>query len=131
MFTVPLCFIGASFGLFFTGQTVSVISFVGLIILVGIIINNGIVLVDYTNQLRAEGMEKDAALLKAGYDRLRPVLITSLTTIIAMLPLAFSTGEGAEMKVPLSVTIVGGLFSATLMTLLVIPVIYSLLEKKK
>jgi HAE1 family hydrophobic/amphiphilic exporter-1 len=131
MLTVPLCFIGATFGLFITGQTLSVISFVGLIILVGIITNNGIVLVDYINQLKNEGMETNAALIKAGHDRIRPVLITSVSTIIALLPLAFSVGEGAEMKVPLSVTIVGGLTSATIMTLLVIPVLYSIFEKKQ
>jgi HAE1 family hydrophobic/amphiphilic exporter-1 len=129
MFTVPLCFIGVSLALFISGQTVSVISFVGLIILCGIITNNGIVLIDYVNQLRENGVEKHEAILKAGHDRIRPVLITSLSTVIAMIPLAFSSGQGSEMKTPLAVTIIGGLLSATFMTLVVIPVIYSLVDR--
>jgi len=129
MFTFPLCLIGASFALFLTGQTISVISFVGLIVLSGIILNNGIVLIDYANQLRAQGISKHEALLKAGYDRLRPVLITSSTTVIAMLPMAISKAEGSEMMNPIAWTIIGGLLSATFFTLVIIPVVYSLVDK--
>jgi HAE1 family hydrophobic/amphiphilic exporter-1 len=129
MFTFPLCIIGVSFALFFTGNTISVPSFVGLIVLSGIILNNGIVLIDYANQLRLSGVEKHEALLKAGFDRLRPVVITSLTTVIAMLPMALSSAEGAEMKNPIAITIIGGLLSATFFTLVIIPVVYSLVDR--
>jgi len=129
MFTFPLCLIGVAFALFLTGNTISVVSFVGLIILSGIILNNGIVLIDYANQLRAQGVEKHEALLQAGYDRLRPVLITSTTTVIAMLPMALSKAEGAEMTNPIAWTVIGGLLSATFFTLVIIPVVYSLVDK--
>ena len=129
MFTVPLSLIGVSIALFITGHTVSVPSFVGLIVLSGIVVNNGIVLIDYANQLRNRGIEKHEALIKAGYDRMRPVFITALTTMIGMLPMAISKAEGAEMKNPMAVTIIGGLLSATFFTLVVIPVIYSLFDK--
>ncbi|MFA7074118.1 MAG: efflux RND transporter permease subunit [Endomicrobiaceae bacterium] len=129
MFTVPLSLIGVSLALFITGHTVSVPSFVGLIVLSGIVVNNGIVLIDYTNQLRNKGIEKHEALIKAGFDRMRPVFITALTTMIGMLPMAISKAEGAEMKNPMAVTIIGGLLSATFFTLVVIPVIYSLFDK--
>ncbi len=129
MFTVPLSLIGVSIALFITGHTVSVPSFVGLIVLSGIVVNNAIVLIDYTNQLRNKGVEKHEALIKAGYDRMRPVFITALTTMIGMLPMAISKAEGAEMKNPMAVTIIGGLLSATFFTLVVIPVIYSLFDK--
>ncbi len=131
MFTIPLAAIGVMLALFLSGTTLSVASFVGGIILAGIVVNNGIVLVDHTNQLRRGGVEKHDALLKAGSDRMRPVMITALTTIMGMLPMALSTGEGAEIKVPMALTVIGGLISATFFTLLVIPVIYSVLEKIK
>ena len=131
MFTIPLASVGVMFILFLTGTTLSVASFIGGIILAGIVVNNGIVLVDHTNQLRNGGMEKHEALLKAGSDRMRPVLITALTTIMGMLPMALSTQEGSHIKVPMALTVIGGLISATFLTLLVIPVIYSVLEKIK
>lgn len=131
MFTVPLAFIGVAFALFITRTTISVTSFVGLIVLGGIVVNNGIVLIDYVNQLREQGMGKHEALIKAGYDRIRPVFITSFTTIIGMLPMALSRGEGSEMKSPMAITIIGGLLSATFLTLIVIPVIYSLTDRWK
>lgn len=129
MFTVPLTLIGVSIALFITGHTVSVPSFVGLIVLSGIVVNNGIVLIDYANQLRNKGVEKHEALIKAGFDRMRPVFITALTTMIGMLPMAISKAEGSEMKNPMAVTIIGGLLSATFFTLVVIPVIYSLVDR--
>jgi len=129
MFTFPLCLIGAAFALFLSGNTISVVSFVGLIILSGIILNNGIVLIDYVNQLRSQGIEKHQALLRAGHDRLRPVLITSMTTVIAMLPMALSKAEGSEMTNPIAWTVIGGLLSATFFTLVIIPVVYSLVDK--
>jgi hydrophobic/amphiphilic exporter-1 (mainly G- bacteria), HAE1 family len=131
MFTIPLASVGVMLILFFTGTTLSVASFVGGIILAGIVVNNGIVLVDHTNQLRCGGMEKHEALMQAGSDRMRPVLITALTTIMGMLPMALSTQEGSQIKVPMALTVIGGLISATFLTLLVIPAIYSVLEKIK
>ena len=130
MFTMPLCVIGVVFALFITGQTISVLTFVGLIILSGIIVNNAIVLIDYTNQLRMDGVDLHEALVRAVFDRIRPVLITSLTTVFGMLPMAFSKGEGSEMMNPIAITIIGGLLSATFFTLVVIPVIYSLFDKR-
>jgi HAE1 family hydrophobic/amphiphilic exporter-1 len=131
MFTMPLAIIGVMLILFATGTTLSVASFVGGIILAGIVVNNGIVLIDHTNQLRAGGMHKFQALVQAGLDRLRPVLITASTTILGMLPMALSRSEGSELKAPMALTVIGGLISATILTLVVIPVIYSTLSRKK
>jgi len=130
MFTLPLCVIGVAVALFLTGHSISVLIFVGMIILSGIIVNNAIVLIDYTNQLRYQGLPINEALLKAGSDRLRPVLITSLTTVIGMLPMALTKAEGSEMQNPIAITIIGGLLSATFFTLVVIPVIYSLFDRE-
>src|SRR5690554_5944220 len=131
MFTIPLAAIGVFLILFLTGITLSVASFIGGIILTGIVVNNGIVLVDHVNQLRLGGMEDHKAILQAGSDRLRPVLITAITTMMGMLPMALSTGEGAEIKVPMALTVIGGLITATFFTLLIIPVIYTVVEKIK
>ncbi len=131
MFTIPLAAIGVFLILFFTGITLSVASFIGGIILTGIVVNNGIVLIDHANQLRRGGIEDHKAILQAGSDRLRPVLITAITTIMGMLPMALSTGEGAEIKVPMALTVIGGLITATFFTLLIIPVIYTVIEKIK
>ncbi len=131
MFTMPLGFIGVLFILIITRTTLSVASFVGGIILCGIVVNNGIVLVDHINQLRLKGMEKYKAIIQAGSDRMRPVLITALTTIMGMLPMALSRQEGSELKSPMALTVIGGLISATFFTLFVIPVIYSLVDKEK
>jgi len=94
-------------------------------------VNNGIVLVDHINQLRLKGLEKYKAIIQAGSDRMRPVLITAITTIMGMLPMALSKSEGSELKSPMALTVIGGLISATFFTLFVIPVIYSVVEKKK
>jgi HAE1 family hydrophobic/amphiphilic exporter-1 len=131
MFTIPLAVIGVMFILGITGTTLSVVSFVGGIILSGIVVNNGIVLIDHMNQLRLKGMEKRDAIIQAGKDRLRPVLITAITTMMGMLPMALSTGEGSELKAPMALTVIGGLISATFLTLILLPVIYSIIAKKK
>lgn len=131
MFTMPLALIGVMIILGLTGTTLSVVSFVGIIILAGIVVNNGIVLIDHMNQLRQEGMEMREAILQAGRDRIRPVLITAITTIGGMLPMAISSGQGSEMKSPMALTVIGGLISATFLTLIVIPAIYSLIAKKE
>jgi HAE1 family hydrophobic/amphiphilic exporter-1 len=131
MFTMPLAVIGVMLILGITGTTLSVVSFVGGIILAGIVVNNGIVLIDHINQLRMSGMVKYEAILQGGMDRLRPVLITAITTIGGMLPMAISSGEGSELKSPMALTVIGGLISATFLTLIVIPVIYSIIAKSK
>lgn len=124
MFTIPLAFTGGFLGLFVSGSEVSVIAMIGFVMLAGIIVNNGIVLIDYMNQLRAEGMEKHEAILTAGRTRLRPVLMTALTTILALSTMVFSHDMGSEMAKPMAVVTIGGLLYGTLLTLVVIPCIY-------
>lgn len=124
MFTIPLAFTGGFLGLFISGSEVSVIAMIGFVMLAGIIVNNGIVLIDYMNQLRADGMEKREAILTAGRTRLRPVLMTALTTILALSTMVFSHDMGSEMAKPMAVVTIGGLLYGTLLTLVVIPCIY-------
>lgn len=124
MFTFPLAIIGVIWILILTGKTFSLVTFVGLIILSGIAVNNGIVLIDYVNQLRKNGMAIKAALVEAGRTRIRPVLITAGTTIIGMLPMAVTTSEGSNMRSPMALTVIGGLISSTFLTLFFIPVMY-------
>ena len=110
-----------------TGLTLSVTTFIGLIMLVGIVVNNGIILVDYTNMLRHRGYNLRDAVMEAGRSRLRPVLMTSLTTILGMLPMALSGGMGKEMYSPLGITIIGGLLISTIVTLILVPTMYTAL----
>ncbi len=131
MFTIPLAFTGGFLGLFVSGSEVSVIALIGFVMLAGIIVNNGIVLIDYMNQLRESGMEKREAILKAGRTRLRPVLMTALTTILALSTMVFSQDMGAEMAKPMAVVTIGGLLYGTLLTLVVIPCVYDILSRKK
>lgn len=129
MFTIPLALIGVILALLLTGRPVSLPVLIGFIMLGGIAVNNGIVMVDYINQLKRRGMEKKEAILQACTVRLRPVLITAFTTILGMLPMALSASEGAEMRAPMAVTVAGGLVATTLLTLFVIPIIYSLFDR--
>jgi len=131
MFTIPLAFTGGFLGLYFSGSEVSVIALIGFVMLSGIIVNNGIVLVDYTNQLREKGMEKKEALIEAGITRLRPVLMTALTTILALSTMVFSHDMGADMSKPMAIVTVGGLVYGTLLTLLVVPCIYDIFQRDK
>ena len=131
MFTIPLAFTGGFIALLLTGFDVSVISLLGFIMLCGIIVNNGIVLVDYINNLRIEGKERREAIVEAGKTRMRPILITALTTVLGLSVMALGIGTGAEMMQPLAIVCIGGLVYATIMTLYVIPVIYDLLNKKE
>ena len=124
MFTIPLAFTGGFLGLYFSGSEVSVIAMIGFVMLAGIIVNNGIVIIDYMNQLREGGMEKREAILTAGRTRLRPVLMTALTTILALSTMVFSKDMGSEMARPMAVVTIGGLTYGTLLTLVVIPCIY-------
>ncbi|MBU4053907.1 MAG: efflux RND transporter permease subunit [Proteobacteria bacterium] len=128
MFTIPLSIIGVGLALFLTGTTLSVMSLIGVIMLVGIIVNNGIVLVDYANQLRIKGLELKEAICEAGKARLRPVLMTALTTILAMVPLSLGLGESGENWAPMARTVIGGLLMGTVLTLIVVPVMYAILH---
>ncbi|MEA4816547.1 MAG: efflux RND transporter permease subunit [Lachnospiraceae bacterium] len=129
MFSLPLGLTGSVFGLFITRNTITVTSFMGFIMLTGMVVNNAIVLIDYTNQLRERGLECDEALIEAGPTRLRPILMTTLTTILGLLPMALSNTEGTEMQRPMAITIMFGLTISTIVTLIFIPVLYSGVEK--
>ncbi len=131
LFTIPLALVGAVLALFITGTTINIVALIGVIMLAGIVVNNAIVLVDLINQLRADGMERTAAIMEAGSARLRPILMTSLTTALGLLPMALGFGEGAEVRTPMAVTVIGGLLVSTLLTLVIIPVVYSLLDRKQ
>ena len=131
MFTIPLAFTGGFLGLFLGNCEVSVVAVIGFVMLAGIIVNNGIVIVDYMNQLIAQGVEKHEAILQAGRTRLRPVLMTALTTILGLLPMVFGTDMGAAMGKPMAIVTVGGLLYGTLLTLLVVPCIYDLMNCRK
>lgn len=131
LFTIPLAFTGGFLGLFISGSEISVIAMIGFVMLAGIIVNNGIVLVDYMNQLRESGMEKHAAIVESGKTRLRPVLMTALTTILALSTTVFSNDMGSEMMKPMSIVTIGGLLYGTLLTLFVIPCIYDLFHPEK
>ena len=131
LFTIPLMIIGVILIHVVTGQTLNMFSAIGLVMLVGLVVKNGIVMIDYTGLLQDRGLSADQAALEAGVARLRPVLMTSLTAILGMIPLAFGHGEGSELVQPIGMTVIGGLSSATLMTLFFIPVMYSLFNRKK
>ena len=130
LFTIPLAFTGGLLALLMTGSDLSMIALLGFLILAGIVVNNGIVFVDYVNQLRLSGMEKREALVKTGKARIRPILMTALTTILGLAPLAFGMGQGAEMLQPMAIVTIGGLIYATFMTLFFVPVLYDILNKK-
>jgi len=116
--------------LYLTNTNISVIVLIGVIMLTGIVVNNAIVLVDRINQLRQQGQEKLTAILVASESRFRPIIMTTLTTILGLAPLAIGTGEGSELRAPLAITVMSGLLVATLLTLLLIPVLYSLFDRK-
>jgi HAE1 family hydrophobic/amphiphilic exporter-1 len=131
MFTIPLAFTGGFLGLIVTRNPVSVIAMLGLIILSGVVVNNGIVFVDYINIMRREGLNKRDAILKTGKDRLRPIIMTALTTIFALSSLSLGMGQGSEMMQPMAITAIGGLIYATVITLFLIPVLYEILNRKE
>jgi HAE1 family hydrophobic/amphiphilic exporter-1 len=128
MITLPLAAIGVILSLFVTGRALSVPALVGAIMLVGIVVNNGIVLVDYINQLRSRGYDRERAIAEGSATRVRPVLMTTLTTVVALIPLALGIGEGAEMQAPLATVLVGGLTTSTVLTLGFLPVFYSIMD---
>jgi HAE1 family hydrophobic/amphiphilic exporter-1 len=124
MLSVPFAFTGSIWAIYLAGMTLSVNSGIGVIMLAGIIVNNGIVLIDYVTQLRGRGMPVREALIEAGGTRLRPILMTTLTTILGLIPMALMGGSGAEMRRPLAVSLIGGLTFGSILTLLVIPTAY-------
>lgn len=131
MFSVPLGMVGVIWVLYATGTTLSIISFIGIIMMVGIVVSNAILLVEYTNQLRGGGMALYEAVALAGKTRLRPIMMTSLTTILGLLPLALGIGEGAEANAPLALSVIGGLTVSTFMTLVFVPTLYTVFEELK
>jgi len=131
LFTIPLALVGAVLALYITGTTINVVAFIGVIMLAGIVVNNAIVLVDLINQLRAEGTERFEAIREAARARLRPILMTTLTTVLGLLPMAIGFGEGAEIRAPMAIAVIGGMLTSTFLTLVVIPVVYSLLDRKR
>src|SRR5690606_37761163 len=128
MFTMPLAFVGGIWGLVVTGRPLSVPAFIGLVMVVGIVLNNGIVLVDFINQLRERGMDRRTALLVGCRTRLRPVLMTTTTTVLAMMPLALGLGEGSEIQSPIAIVTIAGLVLSTVLTLALVPTVYSVVD---
>jgi len=131
LFTIPMGLIGAVWGLFATGATLNAIALIGLIMLAGIVVNNAIVLIDAINQARERGIARLDAIIEAGRTRLRPILITAVSTILGLTPMAIGMGEGAEIRRPMAVTVIGGILVATALTLIVIPVLYAVLDRKR
>ena len=130
LFTIPLAFTGGLLALVITSSELSIISMLGFLVLSGIIVNNGIVFVDYVNQLRLDGMDKHEALIKAGKTRIRPILMTALTTILGLSTMALGVGMGSDMVQPMAIVTIGGLVYGTILTLFVVPIIYDLLHRK-
>jgi len=130
LFTIPLALVGAVAALLLARSPVSVVVFIGLILLVGLVVKNAIILIDKVNQLREEGVAKREALVEGARSRLRPIMMTTLCAVFGFLPLALAFGEGAEVRSPMAITVIGGLLVSTLLTLLVIPVVYDLLDRK-
>jgi HAE1 family hydrophobic/amphiphilic exporter-1 len=131
LLTIPLAVIGAVLLFFITGTTINIMGIIGIVMLVGIAVNNSIILVDRINQLKSSGIELADAIVQAGQQRIRPIIMTTLTTILALLPLTFSIGEGSSLRSPMAIAVVGGLVTSTLMSLIVIPCVYYVFEKMK
>jgi len=128
MFSVPFSLIGVILALILTGKSLSVMAYIGIIMLVGIVVNNSIVLIDYINKLRQKGMERKEAIILGGKTRLRPILMTMFTTVLALVPMALGLGEGAELRAPMAITIIGGLSSSTFLSLIIVPIFYTFLD---
>jgi HAE1 family hydrophobic/amphiphilic exporter-1 len=131
LFSVPLAVVGVLAALWLFGVNISIVVLIGAILLAGIVVNNAIILIDYTNRLRRQGMSKIEALLKAGGVRLRPILMTTATTVLGLLPMALGLGAGSELRSPMALTVIGGLLTSTALTLLVVPAVYSLMDRSR
>ncbi|WP_024890191.1 efflux RND transporter permease subunit [Luteimonas huabeiensis] len=130
LFTIPLALVGAVLALLVTGHTISVVVFIGLILLVGLVVKNAIILIDKVNQLREAGVPKREAMVEGARSRLRPIAMTTLCTVFGFMPLALALGEGAEVRSPMAITVIGGVVVSTVLTLLVIPVVYDLMDRR-
>jgi HAE1 family hydrophobic/amphiphilic exporter-1 len=130
MFTIPLAVVGSVLALFLTGNTISIVVFIGLILLAGIVVKNAIVLIDRVNQMRGAGLSRREAIIAGCEARLRPVIMTTMTTLVGFMPLALGLGDGSEVRAPMAITVIGGLALSTLLTLVVIPVVYDRLDRK-
>jgi HAE1 family hydrophobic/amphiphilic exporter-1 len=128
MFSLPLSILGMAGMLHLTGDTINIMSLIGLIMLMGLVTKNAILLIDYAKHLRASGMERTEALIQAGRTRFRPIMMTTLAMIFGMMPLALAIGAGAEMRAPMARAVVGGLITSTILTLVVVPVVYTILD---
>jgi HAE1 family hydrophobic/amphiphilic exporter-1 len=128
MLSLPLSLVGVALALLSTGDSLNMMSMIGLIMLMGLVTKNAILLVDFTNQAREQGVPREEALVRAGSTRLRPIVMTTLAMIFGMLPLAFAIGAGAEMRAPMARAVIGGLVTSTLLTLVVVPVVYTYLD---
>jgi hydrophobic/amphiphilic exporter-1 (mainly G- bacteria), HAE1 family len=128
MVSIPLAFFGSLLGLMLLGVNVSIVVFLGLILLAGIVVNNAIVLIDYANTLKRRGLDRREAIIRAGTVRLRPILMTTATTVLGLLPMALGLGDGAEIRTPMALTVIFGLASSTVLTLVIIPLVYYLLD---
>ena len=131
MFTIPFALVGVAAALFITSKPVSVIVLIGVVMLAGIVVNNAIILVDCINSRIKEGMPRREAIIEGGKIRLRPIMMTTTTTILGLLPLALGFGEGAELRMPMGITVIGGLLFSTLLTLILVPIVYDIVEKIK
>jgi HAE1 family hydrophobic/amphiphilic exporter-1 len=129
MFTVPLGIIGVVAGLLLFGQSWNALSGIGLVVLSGIVVNDGILLVERISQLRREGMDTETAIIQAGKDRFRPVIMTTVTTVLGLLPMAIGFGVGASLRQPLAIAVISGIIVATALTLVVVPLLYSFLTR--
>ena len=128
LMAVPLALVGAVLALALTGQGLNTMSLIGVVILVGIVVNDAIVKVDFINQARARGRNLRDAILEAGEVRLRPIVMTTVTTVLGLLPMALGIGRGADLRAPMAISVIGGLLVATALTLIVVPVVYSVVE---
>jgi HAE1 family hydrophobic/amphiphilic exporter-1 len=128
MVTIPLAFLGSVLGLWLLQVNLSIVVFLGLIMLAGIVVNNAIVLVDYANTLKTRGLDRREAIVTAGSVRLRPILMTTATTVLGLFPMALGLGDGAEIRTPMALTVIFGLLSSTFLTLIIIPTVYSVVD---
>ncbi len=129
LLSIPLAFFGTVATLWSLGISLSIVVFLGMILLAGIVVNNAIVLVDYVNVLRRRGLPRDEAIVTAGQVRLRPILMTTATTVLGLVPMALGLGDGAEIRTPMAITVISGLVISTLLTLFVIPSLYALVDR--
>ncbi len=131
LFTLPMGLTGAVWGLYLTGQTLNLISVIGMVVLTGIVVNDAIIKIDYINQLRKKGLGLREAIMEASRVRLRPIIVTTLTTAFGLFPMALGLGIGSELQQPLAISVMGGIILATFLTLILIPLAYEWAEKKK